>query len=1039
MIKANTSRRAGAVLGLVAAVGGAVSFAGWPSNIRYLASWQGDAIAMQPNACIAMVLSGVGLALHAHGARRVVAALGVAVALIGGLTLLQDLTGLALGIDGPFTFGRDWALGTSASGRMGPPASLSFTLIGFALILLGAPPEADRAARQRRIPVLALIVGTLALFSLIGYAFGAERLYAVPRLTAIALQTALLLALVSAGLFLAVPEYEPVRTLTARSSASSLARFVIPLLVVLPIVLGSLFIQGERWKLYDTATGLAIRTLLIILIGVGLMWWALTALRRGEERERTATQRIADFLGSITDAFYVVDREWRVPFLNDEAARRMNRPRAQIRSDALWELLPTLEAQMRPPLEHAMSARTSVEYEVHDVASDRWSHEKAFPTADGGLAVYAQDITDRKRAEAVAEQRQKLLQFTIDGIPAFVYIKDAEGRQLMVNDRFCQLVGRQREELIGRTDEEIFPGPTQERIRANDRRVFEENRAMEFEEWLDLPEGRRQYLSTKVPAEGVGFEGRVLVGISLDITERKRDEEALRVSEERLQLAAQGAGIGIWELDLRTGVGYWSAEAVALIGSGRSEFTAADWMAAVHPDDRERAEAAWKRTVEDGAPYEIEYRATTPANDGEERWLLCRGRIERGPDGAAEKGLGILMDVSVRRHTEDALREADRHKDEFLATLSHELRNPLAPIGNAVELLCRPGATEQSVTWARQVLQRQVRTMGLLLDDLLDLSRITQGKLRLKKKAIRLNSIIDAAVETARPMLDAKRHALSVALPDSPVQLFADPLRLSQVVANLLNNASRYTEAGGQIAVQASASGDEVRIAVRDNGSGLASDELSRIFEMFAQGKAARKADGGLGIGLALARGILEMHEGRLEAFSEGPGKGSTFVVTIPLLKPEPAADTSPMMKQGTSPLRRVLVADDNKDGAESMAMLVQMEGHEVRVAYDGASALAIANAFKPEVALLDIGMPELSGDQVAARIREQAWSANTVIVAITGWGQEEDRVKTLAAGFDRHLTKPVDFEQLRRILAEPRTAFAKVIALDRGKAQLHG
>jgi PAS domain S-box-containing protein len=1036
VIPARTSRFAAAALGIVAAVGGAVSFAGWPLGIPRLAAWQGDSLAMQPNACIAMFLSGIALALVPHRAHRSIAALGTVVALIGGLTLLQHLTGMSLGIDQLFTYGRDWSVGTSSPGRMGPPGSFSFTLIGAALMLLGVTREPPApAGRRGLVPVLALIVGTLALFSVIGYAFGAQRFYAVPWLTAIALQSALLLIVVAVGVILAVPEHEPVRTLFARSGAASLARFVIPLLVVLPIVLGALFIEGERWELYDTRTGLAIRTLLFIVIGVGLMWLALTALRRGEERERRANQRIADFVGSITDGFYVVDRAWRVVFSNEEAARRMGGPGRPIDSAPLWELLPALAAQARPRLEHAMSARASVEYEVHEAAIDRWFHEKAFPTADGGLAIYAQDVTDRKRAEAIAEERRKLLQFTIDGTPAIIYIKDAEGRQLMVNERFCQLVGRPREELIGRTDAEIFPGEPQHHIRENDRRVFAENRAMEFEEWLDLPDGRHQYLSTKVPVEAVGFPGRVLVGITIDITERKRAQDALRVSEERLQLAAQGAGIGIWEVDLRTGVGFWSAEAVALFGCDRSRFTATDWMEAVHPDDRARAAEAWLRAVADGTPYAQEYRAAVPADDGTERWLLSRGRIERAPDGTPARGLGILMDVSARRRSEDALREADRRKDEFLATLSHELRNPLAPIGNAVEILCRPGATEQSVAWARQVLQRQVRTMGLLLDDLLDLSRITQGKLRLKKKTTRLNAVVDAAVETARPMLDAKRHALSVSLPDVPVQLLADPLRLSQVIANLLNNASKYTEAGGQIAVEGAVSGNEVRIAVRDNGSGLAPDELSRIFEMFSQGNAASKAEGGLGIGLALARGILKMHGGRLEAFSDGPGHGSTFVVTVPLLETEPVADIADARSQASKRLRRVLVADDNKDGAESLAMLLQMEGHEVRVAFDGSSALAIASAFQPDVALLDIGMPEMSGDQVAARIREQAWSANTVLVAITGWGQEEDRVKTFSAGFDRHLTKPVDFDQLRRILAEERTASAKVIALDRGKA----
>jgi nitrogen-specific signal transduction histidine kinase len=369
---------------------------------------------------------------------------------------------------------------------------------------------------------------------------------------------------------------------------------------------------------------------------------------------------------------------------------------------------------------------------------------------------------------------------------------------------------------------------------------------------------------------------------------------------------------------------------------------------------------------------------------------------------------------------EAALRESDARKDRFLATLSHELRNPLAPIRNAAQILGSPALPPDRLRWAQAVIQRQVKHMSWLLDDLLDVARITQGKLELKKSRVSLTSIVDAAVEAARPLLDEKRHHLIVDLPPEVLTLEADPLRLAQVFSNLLNNAAKYTDSGGRIELSARVVMNTVSMSVKDNGIGIPPESLDRIFDMFAQiDSQSSRTDGGLGIGLSLVKGLVELHGGTTEVASAGPGRGSEFTVTFPLPAVDMNAaqtaipDASPPEATG----RRVLIADDNKDAADSLAMLLELEGHEVRVAHGGHAALALAQAFRPEIALLDIGMPELSGYEVATALRTEPWGRTMQLIALTGWGQESDRHLSKAAGFDWHLTKPIDMDHLYALM----------------------
>jgi PAS domain S-box-containing protein len=372
-----------------------------------------------------------------------------------------------------------------------------------------------------------------------------------------------------------------------------------------------------------------------------------------------------------------------------------------------------------------------------------------------------------------------------------------------------------------------------------------------------------------------------------------------------------------------------------------------------------------------------------------------------------------------RARAQEALQAADRRKDEFLATLAHELRNPLAPIRQAAAISKAPAATEAQKRWSHEVIDRQVHQMALLLDDLLDVSRITRGMLRLRPGPTELKALIDAAVETARPLIDARRHELVVELPAEPLRLQVDAMRVAQVVANLLANAAKYTDPGGRIRVVAERTGDELQLRVSDNGIGLRAEALSEIFEMFTQVRSAEdRSAGGLGIGLALAKGLVALHGGRIWAQSPGPGQGSTFTLSLPLGHDAVAAEAPSVTPPGAERARRrVLVADDNHDAAESLAELLRLNGHEVTVAFDGEAALAEFRRFQPEVALLDIGMPKLDGNAVAGAIRRSPSGRHTMLVAITGWGQEKDRSEALAAGFDHHLTKPVDPERVHVLL----------------------
>jgi two-component system CheB/CheR fusion protein len=392
----------------------------------------------------------------------------------------------------------------------------------------------------------------------------------------------------------------------------------------------------------------------------------------------------------------------------------------------------------------------------------------------------------------------------------------------------------------------------------------------------------------------------------------------------------------------------------------------------------------------------------------------------REPDSTVSGVLVTFVDVTSIVQAEAALVEADVRKDIFLATLSHELRNPLAPIRTAVQVLQSSNLPHDEMLHAQSIIARQVSHMGSLLDDLLDVSRITRGAFLLKKEYVDVQTLIEDAVEAVQPVMDAKRHTLRVEYPPFPVTIEVDPLRITQIVTNLLTNAAKYTPVGGLIWLGTRFEASALIIYVRDNGIGLTAEMIAKIFDMFTQIESdLGRKEGGLGIGLALAKGLAELHGGRIEASSAGLGQGSEFAISLPksliVEKPERSQTHA---TNGPAPTlsKRILVADDNQDGAETMSMLLKLSGHEVYVAHSGTEALEVAKRERPDIAVLDIGMPDLNGYEVAERIRHEAWGERIKLIAVTGWGQAEDKRRALGAGFNYHLTKPVDPSQLEAL-----------------------
>jgi two-component system CheB/CheR fusion protein len=519
------------------------------------------------------------------------------------------------------------------------------------------------------------------------------------------------------------------------------------------------------------------------------------------------------------------------------------------------------------------------------------------------------------------------------------------------------------------------------------------------------------------------------------LREREAAEQALRESEERLRFSLEAGHLGFWQHDLAADQLFASNRCKAHFGRAPHEpFTHHEVLSTVHPEDRERTQQAILKAIRHQEGYVLEYRVLWP--DGSVHWLMVRGRANYAATGRPTSTFGVTLDITQRKDAEalqaeqseqlrrltESLREAARRKDEFLAMLAHELRNPLSPVANAVEIMrARPSRAQGER--ARGVVERQLRHMSRLIDDLLDVSRINTGKITLKRECLDLVAAIERALETAHGFIAQSEHQLEAHFPAAPVYVHADPVRVEQVITNLLHNAAKYTEAGGTIWVVLETADASARLRIRDTGIGIPPTLLGQVFDLFTQGeRGLDRAQGGLGLGLTLVRNLTLLHGGSVEAFSAGIGQGSEFVVTLPLLSAtaeEPTAlpATPPPASFSPQPSPKVLVVDDNRDAAETLAELVELWGFEVETAHDGLSALQHASEWEPNVVFLDIGMPGLNGYEVARRLRADARFRDVTLVALTGYGQQEDFERSRAAGFDHHLVKPVDVSELEKLL----------------------
>jgi PAS domain S-box-containing protein len=801
-------------------------------------------------------------------------------------------------------------------------------------------------------------------------------------------------------------------------------------------------------------------------------------------------------LASIGDAVIATDTQGCVTFLNPVAQALTGWTHDDAQGQLLGAVFPILHERTRQPVENPVARvlREGVVVGLgnHTVllardGTERPIDDSAAPIRGDsgetvGVVLIFRDVTEQRQAQVALRQSEArkaaILDTALDGIITM----DHEGRVLEFNPAAEQTFGYSRAQAVGQELADlIIPRSLRERHRRG------------LAQYLATGEGPvldRRIEMTALRADGMEFPAELAVtripgegpplfsGCVRDITGRKRAEQAARfLADASKSLATLVDSGSTMQKVARLAVPFFadwcavdmveeegSLRRVAVAHVDPSKVELAQELHRRYPPDPDAPQGAWNilRTGQSEIISEITESMLMERVKDEELLRIMRelglksyigvplqtrgktvgiitfiaaesGRRYQATDLAVAEELAHRAAIAIENaRLFSEVREADRRKDEFLAMLAHELRNPLAPIRNALHIMKQSGPGGSVGEQVREMMERQVQHMTRMVDDLLDVSRITRGKIELRKEVVDLASVVSRTVEAIRPLIEDRHQELTVELPRDSVRLEADPTRLEQVLANLLNNAAKYTDHEGHIWLSAEQKGGELVLRVKDTGMGLAADMLSRIFEPFVQSdRVLHHSQGGLGIGLTLVRSLVEMHGGTVSAHSDGLGRGSEFVVRLPALSPREKIGGAREAGEGGNPfegapLRHILVVDDNVDAAESLAILLRMEGHDVRVAHDGAAALAAVEAERPDIVLLDIGMPVMNGYEVAQHLRQRPGLEPLLLVAMTGWGQEEDRRRSQEAGFDHHLVKPVEPDALHKLLAE-----ANVVAAD--------
>jgi len=624
--------------------------------------------------------------------------------------------------------------------------------------------------------------------------------------------------------------------------------------------------------------------------------------------------------------------------------------------------------------------------------------------------------------------------FTHSPIGHYLLSPTPEATILAVNDAFLKASGRTREELVGVSLFEAFPrnpddpADTGETVlRRSLARVVATGQpdrlpAQRYPIPVVLPNGATGYEErfwTAVSTPVFGTDGAILCisHTTNDVTEPVRSEAALRESEARYRALTNATADVVYRMSPD-----WS-QLRQLDGRGflkdtsdASRYWIDDYIPA---EDQERIHLAIAAATRAKSTFELEHRVRRL--DGSVGWTYSRAVPMLDTRGDIEEWIGAASDITERKLAEEKLRESDRRKDEFLAMLAHELRNPLAPVGAAAALLQRARLDEDLVRKTSQIIGRQVAHMTALIDDLLDVSRVTRGQVELDEAALDMRAIVADAVEQVMPLVRARHQQLDVDVPAQPMPVMGDAKRLVQILANLLNNAAKYTQEGGRLRLAATVRGHDVVVDVVDDGIGMAPELAARAFDLFAQAeRTSDRASGGLGLGLALVRSLVELHGGTVTCESGGAGRGSRFTVTLPLLAAGAGSAALESGTHGTAQEERlsIMVVDDNVDAAETLGLLLEASGHRVSIEHDPLCALERSRAEAPQVCLLDIGLPGMDGYELARRLRAQPATEHALLVAITGYGQDSDRRLAAEAGFDRHLVKPIDFETLQDALA---------------------
>jgi len=656
---------------------------------------------------------------------------------------------------------------------------------------------------------------------------------------------------------------------------------------------------------------------------------------------------------------------------------------------------------------------------------------------DAGTVIGASKIVRDVTRQRQTEHRERLLlgeaaaanakfHAFFDQGGVFAGIMDVNGTLLDVNRLSCEASGYTREQLVGKPFWEgpwwVPSPPLQEQIKAG---AIQAAAGQTFRAEMSyfIADGSERVADVTIqPIRD--DSGRVIfvAPIGIDVTERKRAEADREMFVTLVEHSTDFIGI----CDLQGAPFFVNRAGLEMVGlDNLDEARRVPVASFFFPEDQPRIIQEFLPAVLEKGHGEIEVRFRH-FKTGEARWMAYKVLTLPDANGRPVAFATVSQDVTERKRLADNLSglaadlsEADRRKNEFLAILAHELRNPLAPISNAARALRLGGGDKNALQSASEMLERQVGQMARLVDDLLDMSRITRGRIELRKERVELGPIIDHVVEAIRAMYGSMNHELSVTMPSMPVYLNADPTRVTQVVGNLLNNACKFTDKGGHVWLTVEQDGDQAIVSVRDNGIGIAAEHIPGLFEMFAQvDTSLERSRDGLGIGLTLVKTLVEMHGGTVDARSEGPGRGSEFTVRLPILSDATRPLAAPATTKPVPAVRRrILIVDDSEDGAESLAMLLQLAGHETHKAHDGQAAIEAAERLRPDAILLDIGLPIMNGFEVCSHIRRQPWGKDLVLVALTGWGQDEDRQKSREAGFDAHMVKPVDHDLLMTLL----------------------